>query len=252
MNTEMYVLHDRYEEKHWWFAARRQIVLHRLSRELGERRRTLRLLDVGCGAGGMLDHLRAFGDVIGVDPSPEAVAYAAGKNTAEVRTGTLPDGLPFSPTDRFDVITLLDVLEHIDEDIASLIALRRLLSPDGLLLLTVPAYQFLWSAHDVMNEHKRRYSRALLRARLETAGFEMQTLSYYNTLLFPAVAAVRIVKRWIGGSEGASDIRPVPRPLNALLRSMFAAERHVLGTVALPFGVSLIATARPRNGKGIR
>lgn len=252
MNAEMYALHEKYEETHWWFAARRRIVLHLLKRELGAARAPLRLLDVGCGAGGMLAHLRAFGDVIGVDPSPDAVAYAAAKQTAEVRMGTLPHGLPLSATDRFDVITMLDVLEHVEEDVASLKTLHGLLQPDGLLLLTVPAYPFLWSGHDVVNEHKRRYTRALLHDRLVTAGFEIRTLSYYNTLLFPPIASVRLMQRWLGRSQGGTDLGPVPGPLNALLRSVFAAERHVVGSVPLPFGVSLIATARPRNGKGVR
>jgi SAM-dependent methyltransferase len=251
MNAEMYALHDLHEENHWWFAARRQIVLHLLRQQLGDSGAPLRLLDIGCGAGGMLKHLRVFGDVIGVEPSPDAVAYAAAKGVADVRMGTLPDGLPFSPLERFDAITLLDVLEHVEEDVASLAALQRLLRPRGLLLLTVPAYQFLWSSHDVANRHQRRYSRALLHERLVTAGFEVATLSYYNTLLFPPVAAIRLVKRFVGGPE-SPDLGSVPRPLNAVLRSVFAAERHVLGSVPLPFGVSLIATARPRIGKGAR
>jgi SAM-dependent methyltransferase len=245
----MYALHEAHERHHWWFAARRRIVLHRLRKEIGRHDEPLRLLDVGCGAGGMLDHLREFGDVTGVDPAPAAVRYAAGKG-ADVRFGTLPDDLPFTTSEHFDVITLLDVLEHIDDDVASLRALHRLLVPGGLLLLTVPAFPALWSGHDVVNEHKRRYTRSGLRQRLEGAGFDVRMLSFFNAALFPPIAGVRIVKRWLGGTEGGGDLGSVPRPLNAVLRSVFAAERHVLGLLPLPFGVSLIAAARARNPEG--
>lgn len=245
----MYALHEAHEQHHWWFAARRRIVLHQLRREIDRHDEPLRLLDVGCGAGGMLDHLREFGDVTGVDPAPAAVRYAAGKG-ADVRFGTLPHDLPFTTSEHFDVITLLDVLEHIDDDHASLRALHRLLEPGGLLLLTVPAFPSLWSGHDVVNEHKRRYTRSGLRQRLEGAGFDVRMLSFFNAALFPPIAGVRIVKRWLGGTEAGGDLGEVPRPLNAVLRTVFAAERHVLGLLPLPFGVSLIAVARARNPEG--
>ena len=245
----MYALHEAHEETHWWFAARRSIVLHILRREL-RGSGPLRLLDIGCGAGGMLAHLREFGAVWGVDPSPEAVTYAAAKGAAEVRHGTLPDGLPFGAADRFDVITLLDVLEHVDDDLGSLRTIGGLLAPGGLLLLTVPAFPFLWSGHDVVNEHKRRYTRSTLRERLLAAGLEITMLSYCNSTLFLPIAGVRALKRWSEPSEPRPDLGVVPRPLNALLRTVFAAERHVIGTAPLPFGVSLIATARPTAGGG--
>jgi len=250
MRAEMYALHEAHEEAHWWFSARRRIVMHLLRRELRGAGASRRLLDVGCGAGGLLAYLRAFGDVVGVDPSPDAVAFAAQKRSGDVRLGRLPDEMPLGADDRFDVITLLDVLEHIDEDDAALRTLHGLLKPNGLLLLTVPAFQFLWSGHDVVNEHKRRYTSSQLRERLHSAGFHVEILSYYNTTLFAPVAVIRFAKRWLGGVQGQGDLGAVPRPLNAVLRAIFAAERHVLGAVRLPFGVSLIATARVRNLEG--
>lgn len=253
MRAEMYELHEAHEETHWWFAARRSIVLHMLRRELESTHGTrtpLRLLDVGCGAGGLLAYLREFGEVTGVDPSAAAVAYASAKG-ADVRAGTLPEGLPFAAEERFDVITLLDVLEHVEQDEAALAALARLLRPDGLLVVTVPAFPFLWSSHDVVNEHVRRYTRGQLRARLEGAGFDVRTISYYNTTLFLPIAAVRVVRRWLFGLSEQGDLGTVPRPVNAALRSLFAVERHVIGRLPLPFGVSLIATARQRRGKGM-
>lgn len=246
MKAEMYTLHEAHEQTHWWFAARRRIVLHLIRRELAMQNRTepLRVLDVGCGAGAMLSYLQEFGSVCGVDPSPLAVEYAAGKGTAPVLRGGLPRDLPFSRGERFDLITLLDVLEHVEEDEQSLAALRTLLHPGGSLVITVPAYQFLWSSHDVVNEHCRRYTRTQLAALLQSAGFHVRTISYYNTFLFPPVAAVRMARRAFSGTAGDGDLGVVPRPLNVLLREVFALERHLVGRIPLPAGVSLIALAR--------
>jgi 2-polyprenyl-3-methyl-5-hydroxy-6-metoxy-1,4-benzoquinol methylase len=248
MRTEMYALHAALEETHWWFAARRRIVLTLLRREL-RGRRDLRLLDVGCGAGGMLAYLREFGTVTGVDPSPDAVAYAAAQAGADVRFGTLPDGLPFTAQEKFDVITLLDVLEHVEADQESLRTLRTLLKPGGLLIVTVPAFRFLWTNHDVVNEHKRRYRRAELAQRLTAADFTVRTLTYFNTALFPPIAAIRVVRRLAGATETGADLGDTPAPINAALRTIFSAERHAIGRVRLPFGVSLIAAARA-GGEG--
>jgi SAM-dependent methyltransferase len=250
MRDEMHALHAEHEATHWWYAARRQIVLDLLRRGLGTPDGTLRLLDIGCGAGGLLPYLAQFGAVTGVDPSPGAVAHAARHGAGDVHVGTLPDGLPFGPQDRFDVITLLDVVEHVAEDVQSLSVVNDLLEPDGTLVITVPAFPFLWSGHDVVNEHKRRYTRATLRDRLERAGFQVTLLSYYNAALFPPIAALRMTRRLVRGTEARADVGAVPAPVNAVLRTVFAAERHVLGRLPLPFGLSLIATARPQHRPG--
>src|SRR5439155_35798 len=134
--------------------------------------------------GGMLAHLRRYGSVVGVDPAPRAVAYATAQGDFDVRRGGLPRALPFADGERFDVITLLDVLEHVDADVDALARLHDRLHPGGRLLITVPAFGFLWSGHDVINEHKRRYRRPELRAKLERTGFAVRVLSYCNTGLF--------------------------------------------------------------------
>jgi SAM-dependent methyltransferase len=237
--------HNAAEAKHWWFAARREIVLGLIERSLAARNgqaRAVRLLDIGCGAGGMLTHLRRFGTVAGVDAAAEAVAYARDKSDADVRQGALPDRIPFGASE-FDVITLLDVLEHVEDDATSLDVVHDLLRPGGFALLTVPAYRFLWSQHDVANEHKRRYRRAELRAKLERAGFQLHKLSYYNTLLFPPIALARVLSRLHRGRSRA-DQGNVGSVLNAVLRTVFAAEKHMLLQGSLPFGVSLIAVAQ--------
>jgi SAM-dependent methyltransferase len=204
---------------------------------------------VGCGAGGMLARLSDFGAAAGVDPSPVAVAYAQRKGL-DAQVGSLPDALPFAPPTTFNVITLLDVLEHVEDDAAALRSLRRLLATEGRLFLTVPAFPVLWSGHDVANEHRRRYRLRPLRNLLAAAGFDVIRISYCNTALFLPIAAWRTARRIlrpqsIQPKHATADIRPVARPLNTLLHHVFAAERFMIGAVPLPFGVSLLAVARP-------
>ena len=247
MQADMYELHRELEDTHWWFTARRTIVLAMLEEHLAEwppRTGRLRIADVGCGAGGMLPHLAAFGDVVGIDPAPAAVEYSR-RTGLDVRSGSLPDALPFDDTDAFDVITLLDVLEHVRDDEASLCTLHALLVPGGRLVITVPAFPMLWSSHDVVNEHFRRYRRPLLAERLRAAGFAVDRMSYCNSALFLPIAAVRILRR-VSGRDAASegDLGRVAEPLNSALHHLFAAERHLLRHFALPAGVSLIAVAR--------
>lgn len=238
--------HYEAERDHWWFAARREIVLSQLDRAVGARR-DLSILDIGCGAGGMLAFLGRYGRAAGVDASPEAVAMA-GRDGADVRLGMLPADIPFEPAS-FDVITLLDVLEHVDADAAALDTIRGLLRPGGHLIVTVPAYAFLWSGHDVVNEHKRRYVRHGLRTKLTAAGLAIERLTYFNTLLFPPIALVRLAGRLRAGDDSADEGR-VPTPVNTILRSIFTLEKRLLKAADLPFGVSLLAVARrPEEGR---
>ena len=149
------------------------------------------------------------------------------------------------------LITMLDVLEHLDEEAPALSEVRRLLVPGGHLLITVPAFMMLWSGHDVALHHRRRYRRPELRRRLQEAGLEVQWLTYYNTALFPAVAGVRLTRRLLGGGADEADVADdAPGPMSGLLEGLFAAERHLVGRVPLPFGVSLVGVARePDRGE---
>jgi SAM-dependent methyltransferase len=252
MQAEMYELHNELENSHWWFTARREIVLSLLTAEVegdAALRPPLRLLDAGSGAGGMVRHLARFGSAIGVDPAPAAVEYAASKGV-DVRLGGLPDSMPFDDGERFDVITALDVLEHIDDDAAAVHRLHALLDSAGRLIVTVPAFMFLWSQHDVVNEHHRRYDRKRLAALLQGAGFEILLISYCNAVLFPPIALVRCARSWLrrGASTkttASGDLGRVPEPINAMLHHTFAGERFLLRRMTLPFGVSLVAVARP-------
>jgi len=232
------------EDVHWWFVARRRILLSILNRYMGpDTAGRRRILDVGCGTGTMLGYLAQFGDAEGVDVDAEAVGYCHARGLKHV-SQSAADRLPFD-NDSFDLVTTLDVVEHIDDDLGVLREVRRVLKPGGQLLLTVPAYMFLWGRQDDINLHKRRYVAPELRKRLLSAGFNVQRLTYMNAVLFPGIAAIRLIRHVLPSPpELKSDFAfPAPRPLNGLLSEVFGAERHILGRFNLPFGVSILALA---------
>lgn len=231
------------QNRHWWYCARRAILDTMLSRL--PLKPDARILEVGCGTGVNLGMLQKHGIVHGLEPYDFARKTAADLTGCDIRGGTLPADIPFDRP--FDVICAFDVIEHIDEDAASLNALYQHLSPNGYALFTVPAYPFLWSEHDVANHHKRRYTRPQFKALMEQAGFEIHFISYYNTLLFPLIAAIRLLKSILPPSsqQAVADLK-MPRfpALNTALEKIFALERKILPHISLPFGVSIIAIGR--------
>ena len=236
------------EDVHWWFVGRRRILLQLLDRYLepnGSHRR--RILDVGCGTGTMLTYLGTLGKAEGVDIDAEAVGYCRERGLENVRIGEAAE-LPFEDGS-FDLVTALDVVEHLDDDAAAFREMRRVLRPGGLLLVTVPAHRFLWGDQDEVNLHKRRYSSAELRDRLASSGFDVVRLSYMNALLFAPIAAIRMLRRLEHRVRPRiphqSDFRyPAPRPVNFVLGHIFGAEGRVLRRADIPFGVSIVALAQ--------
>lgn len=244
MKPAVYETMARVEASHWWFTSRRRIVTAVLERKLAHRRQ--RILEIGCGTGGNFDTLRRFGSLTAVECDEAALALARRHAGVEVLAGSLPDGIPCS-AGAWDLVVMLDVLEHVGPDLAALETARSLLAEGGLLLLTVPAHAWLWSEHDEIHHHHRRYSGAELRRKVEAAGFRIDMLGYYNVFLMPLVAAVRALDKWTGRQAG-HDLELPPAPLNGLLATVFSAERHLVGRLPLPPGVSLIMTASREAG----
>ncbi len=231
--------HVEEEREHWWFRARLEI-LRTVIPPGAPASRLRRVVDLGCGTGTVLGALRDLGETIGVEIDDTLRAVAVGRGL-DVRAGALPDRVPVEPGTA-DVVLLLDVLEHLEDPVAALGTARKLLAPDGMLVITVPAYQWLWSAHDVTLRHKRRYTRDALTRLASDAGFAIERATYFNTLLFPALAIVRLLGR-LQRRSGHDLHRPGPM-VNRLLERVFAAERHLLRRVALPFGNSILLLAR--------
>lgn len=244
MEPFLYGDFDRFEDDHWWFAGRRQVVAAFLETRLGATR-GLKILDVGCGTGGMLPMLGRWGAVSGFDPFPEAVEAARRRAPgAQVWQGEVPAALPADHS--FDLVTAFDVLEHLDDPVGAVARIKDSLAPRGLFVATVPAYQFLWSHHDDVNQHRRRYTVQMLREHLEGGGLFVEKATHFNSALFPPIAAVRLAQKALRRGhrrEDHSDTRPTHPLLNTALRELFAAERLFVGRAPMPFGVSIIAAA---------
>ena len=227
------------QDEHWWFVGRRDFLRRAIARH-AKLPSDARIFEAGCGFGGNLPLLEEFGRVSAFEYDATARAYAASKTGVAVMPGALPDGIDIAGSD-FDLIALLDVLEHIEDDTGSLKTLATGLAPGGKLLVTVPAYQWLFSKHDELHHHKRRYSKAQLERVLNDAGLSVHTIGYFNTLLFPAAVLQRLATRF-GKSEATGDTLPT-KPVNSLLSKIFSAESAVSSRFGLPFGLSLFAVA---------
>jgi SAM-dependent methyltransferase len=225
------------DESHWWYRGRRRVLHAELDR-VGLPP-DARILDAGCGSGRMLDELRARGDVIGVDADADAVSTTRRRGHAARRCAV--EHMPFADAS-FDLVTCLDVIEHTPDDRRTLRELRRVTRPGGTLVVTVPAYQALWSAHDVVNGHYRRYRMPELRAAAQEAGWHHLRDSYFNALLLGPAAVVRVTRRRAGADAGRSELGLTPCWLNGLLEWPLRIEAMLLrGGARLPFGLSLVA-----------
>lgn len=246
MNPSAYLEMAETEANHWWFVGRRAIVSGVIG-NLGLRQNA-KILEVGCGTGGNLEMLAKFGRVSAfeMDATARAICSESTNNLYDIREGCCPDQTPFA-NQHFDLICLLDVLEHIDKDVETLIALKPMLAKHGRILITVPAYQWLWSAHDEFLHHKRRYSATRLRKTMVAAGLRPVKLSYFNTILFPLAAIVRLTGKLLGNSAATGTSVP-PTLINKCFSTFFGAERFLLGRFNLPFGVSLLCVLEDAGG----
>ena len=240
------IVYDRmaaHDSTHWWYTARRDILADYLARE-GDLPKDARILEIGCGTGHNLPMLAAFGTVDAIEIDPAARDIASARLGKPVGAAPLPE-LAGVERGGYDLIAVLDVVEHIEDDVGALRAMAECLKPGGKILITVPAHQWMWSAHDVVNHHHRRYSKASLTRAIHAAGLAPRKLGYFNSLLFPLAAASRLVGRLTGKDD--SDDSPPPKIVNTLFEAIFRLERHLVGRVPLSPGVSIITLVEPAS-----
>jgi SAM-dependent methyltransferase len=232
----------RAEDRHWWYRGRRT-VLQRVIADLRLPARA-RILDAGCGSGRNMVEFARHGTVTGVELSETSVCLARARKAGEVIEGSVLE-MPFD-SDSFDLAASLDVIEHLEDDLGALRELRRVVAPGGSLLVTVPAYQWLWSGHDVINHHHRRYTRRSLQHVGERAGWEQVRTTYFNSLLLPVAILLRVLDRLSAKTtESSLDLWVPPQPLNWLLERPLALEAAVIGRGGrIPAGLSLLAVFR--------
>jgi SAM-dependent methyltransferase len=227
------------DDRHWWYCGRRRIIAELIRRET-ELPNDARILEIGCGTGHNLAMLSGFGHVDGLELDEEARALSEKRLGRKVMSSPLPE-LAEVPDRRYHLIGAFDVIEHIDDDRAALASIAAKLRPAGKLVMTVPAHQWMWSAHDIVNHHKRRYSKRALKALIESSPLKLERIGYFNSLLFPLAIAERAASRLLGKQD--ADVTLPPAPLNWALQTVFASERYLVGRLPLPPGLSLFAVA---------
>jgi SAM-dependent methyltransferase len=236
------------EDRHWWYRGRRRIVCEELAQlPTGP---TVRVLDAGCGSGRLLDELRDYGHVTGLDLNPDSVEIARSRGHEDVVQGPVEE-LPW-PDETFDLVISLDMVEHTADDRVTLRELRRVTKPGGYFLMTVPALRALWSSHDVFNNHFRRYDRRMMRALAAETGWSIERMTYFNSLLLPPAAIVRLLQRPRLRRQGAaggngdvahtSDVELTPQWLSPALELPLRFEAAWLrgGARRIPAGLSLL------------
>lgn len=240
------------EDRHAWFAGRTRAIQKYLDAEVGAAQpgSNRLVLDLGAGAGNMAHHLAHYGQVIGLEYNPRPIPVAQLRGLEVLRgSGT---EIPFAE-DTFDLVALLDTVEHIPDELAVLAECQRVLKPGGKLIVTVPAFMWLWSYNDEINDHQRRYTTDDLAEKLRLSGLRVKRLSYNNFFLFPPIAALRALRPYKPNLESPHltqdedvyqvEMEPIPEPVNSLLHGIYWAEAEMLEHVNLPFGVSVICVA---------
>ncbi|AYD40437.1 class I SAM-dependent methyltransferase [Clostridium fermenticellae] len=229
------------ENKHWWFLGKKKIVLS-LIRTYVKYNESNKILDAGCGSGLMLNNLKEFGKVFGMDCSKDAIKFSKLIFDGEVKLGFMPEHIPYIKN-YFNLIIALDVIEHIEDDELALLDLKDHLTYDGVCVITVPACMSLWSNHDIVHQHKRRYTLRELKKKLLNAGLKVEKISYYNSILFLPIFIIRQIHRLLNIKSG-SDAKMPNTFINFILKNVFSFERHILKNYSIPFGVSLIAIVK--------
>lgn len=227
------------DDRHWWYRGRRE-VLEALIRRVAHPPKNARILEIGCGTGHNFEMLSAFGRVDALELDEQVRRFAEKRLGREIMSAPLPE-LAGVPDNSYDLIGAFDVIEHIDDDRAGIASIAEKLKPGGKFIMTVPAHAWMWSAHDIVNHHKRRYSKRALRQLIDQSPLRLDALGYFNSLLFPAAVAERLASKARGKED--ADLKLPAAPLNTALERTFAAERHLVGRIPLPPGLSLYAVA---------
>jgi SAM-dependent methyltransferase len=251
MQQHTYAIMRRVEESHWWFVGRKQIIksfLERVVRELKSNRadksggaESIKILDVGCGTGANLEMLSEFGEAEGVDVSTEALSFCQARGLRNVKQGEA-EALPYD-AESFALVTALDVVEHLDDDLAGLKEMRRVLRRGGRALLFVPAFMFLWGVQDDVSNHRRRYTLNGLKRVVRAAGFEVERATYVNISFFTPILLGRLFMR-VTRLRPESENNITIGFLNGVLGKLLGAESGPLRYLNFPFGVSIICVAR--------
>jgi SAM-dependent methyltransferase len=242
MQEHTYSIMYEIEGKHWWFVGRRRIIsefVEGICRDLGKLHP--RILDIGCGTGANLQMLANFGLAEGVDVSSEALDFCRARGLAKVKQGAA-ESLPYEDAS-FDLVTGLDVVEHLDDDIAGLKEMHRVLRPRGRALIFVPAFMFLWGVQDDVSHHRRRYTLGELREKLAAAGFTVERATYANITFFAPILAGRTLMKLIGWRPSSENNVNIGA-LNGILGRILGAESWWLRRMNFPFGVSIVCVAQ--------
>jgi SAM-dependent methyltransferase len=243
MQQHTYAIMNRVEDSHWWFVGRRAILesfLEQIIQNPKSKIQNPKILDVGCGTGANLEMLEKFGEAEGVDVSDEALEFCRAKNL-KAHKG-LAEKLPFAD-ESFNLVTALDVIEHLDDDVAGLREMRRVLQRDGRVLIFVPAFMFLWGVQDDVSNHRIRYTKRQIVERLQLAGFKIERATYANITFFAPILAGRTLMK-LTGIRPESENNVNVSALNPVFGQLFGAERFWLKNFNFPFGVSIVVVAK--------
>jgi SAM-dependent methyltransferase len=240
MNEQVYKDMAEQQDRHWWFKAR-QAILARVIHEFFPKK-TAKILEIGCGTGGNLKMLENYGQIFAMEMDEFSCEFASNRAGIRVKRGWLPDNIPFD--EKFDLICMFDVLEHIEADQEALQVLKRILAPEGIVILTVPAYQWLYGPHDKLLHHFRRYSKKSLKLIIQISDFKLLHISHMNTILFPLVVGVRLLDM-IKKTDVPTGYAMPGKNVNKILFTLFNFERYFVNKINFPYGASLITIFTP-------
>lgn len=240
MQTEHYRDIFNHEKKHWWYKTRRKLI-KMLLQKYSDKNQPKKILDIGCGAGALLDELKNSNECFGIDKSSLAIEFCQKRKLKNLKIGSI-EKLPY-PNEKFDVVLALDVLEHIKNDAKAISEIKRITKKDGLIIIFVPAFSALWSETDIISNHHRRYLLGEISQKIKKQGLTILKKSYFNTFLFVPIFLVRLLTK-IFKIKNNVEIKMNNSFLNKIFYIIFSSEINILKHVSLPFGVSCMVVAK--------